>query len=164
MKGSNLLLVLCCWCCVSCTAIDRGDTFESISEAFTASVADDWGDFSLCQYTDGTAEDAYLKLFTPSGMFSSGHDIQAQHFLLRQHSESAGYDLGIYRITFGFQDQAQQAFAEVFTPAPQGTIADGKILTRYAARLSGKEIYLLRSKTFFDPAVKSYFDAFVETR
>jgi len=34
-------------------------------------------------------------------------------------------------------------------------VADGKVLTKYAARLDGRDVYIIRSQSVLDPAVQS---------
>ncbi|BBA37552.1 uncharacterized protein sS8_5635 [Methylocaldum marinum] len=41
-----------------------------------------------------------------------------------------------------------------------GTVADGKVLTRYAAQLDGNNIYILRTQSFLDPAVRLFIESF----
>jgi hypothetical protein len=85
----------------------------------------------------------------------------ARHFIVRGQAESIGVDFSLYRIQCASDEAAMGTFERIST-GKTGTIADGKVLTRYAAQLDGHNIYVIRTQSFFDPAVMSFLESFAK--
>jgi hypothetical protein len=136
-------------------------SFEAVTEEFVSIVTAGWDSYSICEYIDRSDRFSYINLLIPASELSRQCVIMARHFVIRGQAESIGVDFSLYRIKCASDEAAMRTFEHISTKKT-GTVADGKVLTRYAAQLDGNNIYVIHTQSFFDPAVVSFLESFAK--
>ncbi|MFO1120340.1 MAG: hypothetical protein U1E38_09700 [Rhodospirillales bacterium] len=134
---------------------------NSYIELFVERVATDWTSYQVCElYHKGYRNRVYLQRIFPAGEMPLDKDIDRREIWVRETAASVGAHLGLYVLSYVTQEAASQAFKHLPSEQPW-TQADGKVLTKYAAKLHTSRIVLVYSETFLDPTVKSYLIDFI---
>lgn len=167
MKFVNLIVVLLPLVFISCATAEQTArepaSIDAVTDEFVSSVSVSWDSYSICEYRDRTEQHSYLKRLFPKSQLPQQSAIKARHLVVQRQADSSGLDLSIYQIQFAANEEAKRAFLEL-SERPSGTIPDGKVLTKYAARLEGRRVYVIRTQSIFNPAVASFLKSFTDLR
>lgn len=138
-------------------------TFDAVKEHIISALVADWDSYSICEHVDRSNKHSYVgKLLPASELSVPEKAITARYFEVRRHAESTGIDFSFYKIQFASDMAATHALG-LIRNGRTGTVADGHILTRYAAQVNGNELYIIRSQSLLDPAVRSLLESFAGT-
>lgn len=113
----------------------------------------------LSSYDPSNKPSYVSKLIPASELPASDDAIMARYSVVQRQTEPTGVDFSLYRIQFASNEAAMRALNRI-RDGKIGTVADGKVLTRYAAQLDGNNIYILRTQSFLDPAVRLFIESF----
>lgn len=165
MKFANLIVALLSLVFISCAIAEKTarepTSIDAVTDEFISSVSTSWESYSVCEYRDRTEQHSYIKQLFPKTVLPQRSAIKARHLVVQRQADSSGLDLSIYQIQFAANEEAKRAFSEL-SERPSGTIPDGKVLTKYAARVEGQRVYVIRTQSIFDPAVISFLKSFTE--
>ncbi|WKJ91732.1 hypothetical protein QZJ86_06230 [Methylomonas montana] len=160
MKSAKWIVALFSFVFISCATAEQ-PSIEQIAEHFVLNISQGWNSYSICEHRDRAEQYSYLKQLLPKSQLPTRTTITTRHLVVQNHSDSIGIDLSIYQVTFESIEAAKPAFAEI-SDHPIGTIPDGKVLTKYAARLEGRSLYVIRTQSVFDPTVATFLKSFSE--
>jgi hypothetical protein len=135
-------------------------SFDAIKEKIVSVIVAEWDSYSICEHVERSNKPSYVgKLIPASELPASDDAIMARYFVAQRHTESTEVDFSLYRIQFASNEAAMRAVNCIRT-GKTGAVADGKVLTRYAVQLDGKNVYIIRTQSFLDPAVRSFLESF----
>ena len=135
-------------------------SFDAVKEKIISVIVAGWDSYSICEHVDRSNKPSYVgKLIPASELPASDDAIMARYFVAQRQTESTGVDFSLYRIQFASNEEAMRALDSIRT-GKTGTVADGKVLTRYAVQSDGNNIYIIRTQSFLDPAVRSFLESF----
>jgi hypothetical protein len=135
-------------------------SFETVKDKVISAIVAGSDSYSICEHVDRSNKLSYvIKLIPANELLASDNAIIARHFVVQRHTESTGVDFSLYRIQFASNEAAMRALSRLPTEKT-GTVADGKVLTRYAARLEANNVYIIRTQSFLDSAVRSFLESF----
>lgn len=165
MKSAKWIVALFSFVFISCANAEQSSieqsSIEQIAEHFVLNISKGWNSYSICEHRDRAEQYSYLKQLLPKSHLPTRTAITTRHLVVQNRSDSTGIDLSIYQVTFESMEAAKRAFAEI-SDHPIGTIPDGKVLTKYAARLEECNLYIVRTQSVFDPTVATFLKSFSE--
>jgi len=166
MRGLSLTLILLLLqlsfasIAVAQQSAGDNDSFDAVKDKIISLIVAGQDSFSICEHVDRSNKPSYVaKLIPVSELPTSDNAIMARYFVAQRHNESTGVDFSLYRIRFASNEAAMRALNRIRT-GKTGTLADGKVLTRYAVQLDVNAIYIIRTQSFLDPAVRSLLESF----
>lgn len=137
-------------------------SFDAIKDRILSAIVAGWDSYSICEYVDRSNKLSYVGMLIPGNELPVAEGaIVGRHFVARRQSESGGVDLSLYRIQFASNEAAARALGRIRT-GKSGTVADGKVLTRYAVQLDANNMYIVRTQSFLDPAARALLEAFAK--
>lgn len=160
MKSAKWIVALFSFVFVLCANAEQS-SIEQIAEHFILSISKGWNSYSICEHRDIAEKYSYPKTLLPKSQLLARTTITTRHLVVQNNSDSTGIDLSIYKITFESMEAAERAFAEI-SDHQIGTIPDGKVITKYAVKLEGSSIYIIRTQSIFDPTVAAFLKSFLE--
>lgn len=135
-------------------------SFEAIKDKVISAIVAGSDSYSICEHVDRSNKPSYLiKLIPAKELPVSENAILARYFVVQKHTESTGVDFSLYRIQFPSNEAAMRAFSRL-PKGKTGTIADGKVLTKYAARLEANHVYIIRTQSYLNSAAQSFLESF----
>jgi len=135
-------------------------SFDTVKEKIISVIVAGWDSYSICEQVDRSNKPSYVgKLIPASELPTSDDAIMARYFVVQRQTESIGIDFSLYRIQFASNEAAMRALNNI-QMRKTGSMADGKVLTRYAVQLYGNNIYIIRTQSFLDPKVRSFLESF----
>ena len=135
-------------------------SFEAVKDKVISAIVAGSDSYSICEHVDRSNKLSYVtKLIPANELPTSDNAIMARYFVVQRHTESTEVDFSLYRIQFASNEAAMRALSRL-PSGKTGTLADGKVLTRYAARLEANYVYIIRTQSFLDSAVRSFLESF----
>lgn len=158
--GFILLQLIFATIAVAQQSTSDNHSFEAVKDKVISAIIAGSDSYSICEHVDRSNKLSYvIKLIPANELPASDNAIMARYFVVQRHTESTGVDFSLYRIQFASNEAAMRALSRLPT-GKTGTVADGKVLTRYAARLEANNVYIIRTQSFLDSAVRSFLESF----
>lgn len=138
------------------------ETIEDVQNVFANEVASDQDGYQIFENTDAANQYGYLDLFFADKKLLTKTDKEARHLEFRSDDPSLSVDLSIFRLNYPSGEEALEAATETWGSERTGMKPDGKVLTRYAVKISTNAIFVLRTLDTLDPDVKAFFEKFAD--
>ena len=165
MRLVNALLLFLCLAFVACPSLGKAynqfTSIEEIKNRFTATIAADSDAYNVCEFVVKVPTNTYLNLLFSKIPPSPQANLLSSHIEIRKQEASSGIDLSIYQVETASEKIAEHIFLSLLVQ-PSGTIADGKVLTKYAVRLEGESIFVISTRSILNTSAASFFRSFID--
>lgn len=140
-------------------ATDR-KLLDVVKEKIVSAIVAGADSYSVCEHVDRANKPSYVAILMPGSEIPTSRDaVEARYFVVQKPADASIVDFALYRVQFASNREAMRAVSNIRTGIT-GTVADGKVLTRYAVQLDENNIYIIRTNSLLDPTIQSFLDLF----
>lgn len=134
-------------------------SLDIIKDTIIPVIVEEWREYTICEHVDKRGKPSYVENLVPARELRASDEMLSRHFTVQSQDTRSAVDFSLYRIRFASVAMAQRARNHIRKEGT-GTVADGKVLTRYAVQVRGAELYVVRTSAMVQPAMQSFLVSF----
>lgn len=162
----HLTALVCYLNCVSAAVAQEpaadGRLLDVVKDKIVSFVVAGADAYSVCEQVDRANKPSYIaRIIAPSEIPTSPGAIVARYFVVQKDSDTRVVDFALYRVRFASDREAMRALGSIRS-GKAGTVADGKVLTKYAVQMDGNDLYIVRTTSVLDAPIQSFLESFAK--